>query len=188
MLDLFVVTFPSVVAFERLVRALPHLSSLKWVTFASILFGINSLQVLVYRGKSKSDTVLLKSLIGFLWILDFVDLVLLAQIIYQRTITAHAILEVAKQPAWNMTVNSPLNAHFLLASLIEGIAFMLENMDFGRNKFMVSAVVFSSISAFGMADPLFSCIRSHNRHLLVEGSPSGGSSLPTTCFGLQIPP
>ncbi|RPD63685.1 hypothetical protein L227DRAFT_650703 [Lentinus tigrinus ALCF2SS1-6] len=68
---------------------------------ASWLYGFSTLQTYIYYGRSRGDSLVLKGLVGSLWILDSLHTVLISHVVYVFAITNYGNLESLGKPQWS---------------------------------------------------------------------------------------
>ncbi|TFK90378.1 hypothetical protein K466DRAFT_596979 [Polyporus arcularius HHB13444] len=70
---------------------------------SACLYGFTTLQTYTYfSGGSRGDSIWLRSLVAFLWILDTVHLVLISHAVYTYTVTDFGDLAAVSTPVWSM--------------------------------------------------------------------------------------
>ncbi|KAI0659168.1 hypothetical protein C8Q70DRAFT_155265 [Cubamyces menziesii] len=69
---------------------------------AACLYGLTTLQTLIYFGRSRKDPLLLKSLVILLWALDSLHLILVSHTVYSYTITNFGNVPALLKPTWSV--------------------------------------------------------------------------------------
>ncbi|RDX48037.1 hypothetical protein OH76DRAFT_694526 [Lentinus brumalis] len=70
---------------------------------SACLYGFTTLQTYTYfSGGSRGDSIWLRSLVAFLWILDTVHLVLISHAVYTYTVTDFGDFAAVSTPVWSM--------------------------------------------------------------------------------------
>ncbi|KAI0371923.1 hypothetical protein BV20DRAFT_1051115 [Pilatotrama ljubarskyi] len=105
------------------------------------LYGLTTLQTYVYYCRSSQDSVLMKSLMSILWILDTLHLALISHTVYQYAITDFANYAGLLAPTWSVL------AQIIVTGLSDGIVRGIWILS-SKNQLLCSAIVISSLMNF----------------------------------------
>ncbi|KAK7013153.1 hypothetical protein R3P38DRAFT_3363535, partial [Favolaschia claudopus] len=111
------------------------------------LFGIQSMQSFNYFQKFVDDTVWLKSLVAFLWVLDTLQLVFIGHLLYFWVITNYTNPAILSFDIWSLNVGVFVTNFtvFIVQLYLARRVFILSN----RNAFLTGIIILLSLNYFG---------------------------------------
>ncbi|KAI0712971.1 hypothetical protein C8T65DRAFT_829169, partial [Cerioporus squamosus] len=68
---------------------------------AACLYGLTTIQTYIYFGRCREDSIWLRSLVVFLWILDTVHLAFISHTVYTYTVTDFGDFAALSKPVWS---------------------------------------------------------------------------------------
>ncbi|KAK7054126.1 hypothetical protein R3P38DRAFT_1482011 [Favolaschia claudopus] len=111
------------------------------------LFGIQSMQSFNYFQKFVDDTVWLRSLVAFLWVLDTLQLVFIGHLLYFWVITNYAHPTILSFNIWSLNIGVFVTnlIIFIVELYLARKVFILSR----RNAFLTGIIIVLSLNYFG---------------------------------------
>ncbi|KAI0712973.1 hypothetical protein C8T65DRAFT_739183 [Cerioporus squamosus] len=135
---------------------------------AACLYGLTTLQTYTYFGRSREDSVLLRSMIAFLWILDTVHVVFISHTVYTYTVTDFGNFAALPKPVWSIVAQvivMPLFYANMSTGVVADAAIAVtmtwllmrerSSMNFRRTNNVIHTLVLYSISTGAFATVFF---------------------------------